>query len=224
MSIKELCRDDLINRNPGYTFTETITNDITLVEFKNGSSVVIASAQKPGVDDAYLLIRENLIGPLSILPCITTTERNALTATDTGRVIFNLTGNAQETYDGSSWLSSSGGSGSAETIQVSFADTGNLTAGSFMKFGEVSTTGTSSWVAPYDYNIVKISIGRADTDASDIEILVANVVGDTIATAAISVTSAVNASISEGEVLAVRNKSTGNVMSDVVVSLILERV
>lgn len=114
--------------------------------------------------------------------------------------------------------------GGEETIQVTFADTGNLATGDFMKIGEVICNGTPSWIAPYDYNIVKISISRTDTDASSIEVLVDGIVEDTIATAATAVTSAVTASIAEGEGLCVRNISTGNTMSNVIATLILERV
>lgn len=113
--------------------------------------------------------------------------------------------------------------GSPETIQVSFADTGNLTTGSFMKFGVVTCNGTPAWVAPFDYNIVKISISRTDTDAADMEVLVDSVVVATIATAATVTTAAVSASMLEGKGLCIRNKVGGNTVSNVIVTLILQR-
>lgn len=111
-----------------------------------------------------------------------------------------------------------------DTINVVFADTGNLGTGSFMKVGEVICNGSPAWIAPFDYNLKKISIARTDTDLSDIEVLVEGIVVDTIATAAISVTAALTSSVQEGEGICIRNKATGNIMTNVIVSLVLEMV
>ncbi len=104
MSIKELFRDDLLNRYPAHTFTETVTGSLTLVEFKDGADALVASALKVGSDAAYLLIREDLVGHLEVLPCVTTAQRDALTDVAVGLDIFNLTDDSQEIYDGTQWL------------------------------------------------------------------------------------------------------------------------
>ena len=121
MTIKQLCRDDLINRNTGYTFTETVIESFTLVEFKNASDVVVRSSTKMGLDEAYLAIREALVGPLTILACLTTTQRNNLTGVKDGQPIFNITTKVQDTYDGTVWVAS-GATGGAFT--EAFEDAG----------------------------------------------------------------------------------------------------
>ena len=64
--LKNVNRDDLLNRNSGYTFTETIINDMTKVEFKDGGSVVVAEAQTLVVDDAYKNIHAQMVGGAGI--------------------------------------------------------------------------------------------------------------------------------------------------------------
>jgi len=66
-ALKDANRDDLLNRFASHTFTETVVGDHTLVEFKNASSVVIASSTKEVVDDAYRHIRQMLVDGGSIL-------------------------------------------------------------------------------------------------------------------------------------------------------------
>ena len=102
MSLKELYRDDLLNRYSGHTFTETTVNSMTLVEFKDGSSNRIAEAQKLVVGDAYKHIREDLVGEGLILITIDETQRDALTATVVGTLIYNTDGTV-EVYDGIDW-------------------------------------------------------------------------------------------------------------------------
>lgn len=50
-----------------------------------------------------------------VYPRLTTAEKNALTPTE-GQVIYNTTTNIIEYYDGTSWVSPSGGSGSGTTV------------------------------------------------------------------------------------------------------------
>ncbi len=102
MSLKELYRDDLLNRFASHTFTETTVGSMTLVEFKDGSSVVVGASQKLVVDDAYKEIRGDLVGLGEVLITITETQRNALTSTDTGTLIYN-TDATVEVYNGTSW-------------------------------------------------------------------------------------------------------------------------
>jgi len=104
MSLKELYRDDLLNRFASHTFTETTINDFTKVEFKDGGSVVIAEATKQGKEEAYRLIRENLIGTLAeILPRSTETQRDNLTSTDDATEIFQTTADQIEVYYEGIW-------------------------------------------------------------------------------------------------------------------------
>lgn len=102
MTIKQLYSYDLINRNPGYTFSETPVLDKTLVEFKDGGSTVVASAKKLDIDDAYRSIREDQVGDSSILAKVSEAQRDALTGSMEGQTIFNTDG-AGEVYISSSW-------------------------------------------------------------------------------------------------------------------------
>jgi len=102
MSIKELYRDDLLNRFVSHTFTETTVGSMTLVEFKDGSSDVVGSAQCLVVDDAYRAIRQDLVGFGEIIITIDETQRDALTSPDTGTMIYN-TDATVEVYSGSAW-------------------------------------------------------------------------------------------------------------------------
>lgn len=102
MSIKELYRDDLLNRFASHTFTETVTGSMTLVEFKDGSSDVVGSSKNLVVDDAYKCIRLDLVGGGEILITIDETQRDALTSVAIGTHIYN-TDASVEIYSGSAW-------------------------------------------------------------------------------------------------------------------------
>jgi len=105
MSLKELYRDDLLNRFASHTFTELTSlddpdlGDMTKVLFKDGSSVVVAESKKMDVTDAYKNIREDLVGTFSdVTVAITGTQRDALTLDDEFIIIVD---NHVECYDGS---------------------------------------------------------------------------------------------------------------------------
>jgi len=102
MTIKELYRDDLLNRFASHTFTETTVGSMTLVEFENAGSVVVGSAQTLVIDDAYRTIRQDLVGFGEILITITEVQRDALTSIETGTLIYN-TDATVEVYDGTTW-------------------------------------------------------------------------------------------------------------------------
>lgn len=106
MSIKEMYRDDLLNRYASHTFDETVVNSFTLVEFKDGSSNVVSSAQCMAVDDAYQQIREDLVGGSEIGFCLTHAQRDALTSVANGTAIFHDDGFV-EVYDGVRWVEKS---------------------------------------------------------------------------------------------------------------------
>jgi len=111
-ALKELNRDDLLNRFASHTFTETTVDDHTLVEFKNGSSVLIASARNEVVDDAYKSIREALVGTAGeIMFSLTPTQRDALSSLAHGTNIHNHTDFGIDTYHlewhpASNWIQS----------------------------------------------------------------------------------------------------------------------
>ena len=102
MSVKEIYRDDLLNRYVSHTFLETPVGSMTLVEFRDAGVVTIASAQTLVVDDAYRTIREDLIGFGEVIITIDETQRDALTSTTTGTLIYNTDGTV-EIYTGSDW-------------------------------------------------------------------------------------------------------------------------
>lgn len=98
---KELCQGDLIGRNAGHTFSETIDGDMTLVEFKDDLGRVIARSQTMEVDDAYLMIRGQL-GLGDELYVLTTAERDLLVPTE-GTLIANSTTRSLNVYIGGAW-------------------------------------------------------------------------------------------------------------------------
>ncbi len=98
-----MLRDDLLNRYSGHTFTETTVNDMTKVEFEDGDSNLIAMAQKMDVTDAYEAIRHSVDEDSDNNPCLTTTQRNALTGPTTPTTIWNITDDKLQVYDGSDW-------------------------------------------------------------------------------------------------------------------------
>ncbi len=102
MSKKELYRDDLLNRFSGYSFVETTVGSMTQVEFQDGGSITVSESTTLVVDDAYQIIREDLVGGSEILITIDETQRDALTSPVTGTLIFNTDGTV-ECYSGSDW-------------------------------------------------------------------------------------------------------------------------
>lgn len=103
MSIKELYRDDLLNRYVSHTFTETVVGSMTLVEFKDGSDDVVGASQCLDINDAYRTIRQDLVGFAGeIMIVIDETQRDALTSTEQGTIIYNTDGSG-EAYIDSSW-------------------------------------------------------------------------------------------------------------------------
>ena len=104
MSLKELYRDDLLNRFASHTFTETTVGSMTLVEFKDGSSVVVGAAQTLVVDDAYKTIREDLVGTSGdVMLSLTATQRDALTSTASATLIFVESDSQVDCYNGTEW-------------------------------------------------------------------------------------------------------------------------
>ncbi|MCP4493129.1 MAG: hypothetical protein GY820_38395 [Gammaproteobacteria bacterium] len=99
MSIYE---DDLKNRFPTYTFTETTFQDLQIVTVLDGATTIKRSRAET-MDAAYKNLRESMVGGAEILLLLTTTQRNALTPIG-GSIIFNEDNVAIEKYDGSNWV------------------------------------------------------------------------------------------------------------------------
>jgi len=103
MTIKEMYRDDLLNRYASHTFSETTVGDMTKVEFKNGSAEVIAEAKKMVVDDAYTSVRSSVDDNYVNAPCLTTTQIGALTNVRLATQVWNITDDKLQVYDGVAW-------------------------------------------------------------------------------------------------------------------------
>jgi len=123
----------------GYTFLlNPDSGEVSGVQALSGpvdDSLVINS--KPGfVLDMHTntggnkVLRMQTYGTMR-LPLFTTTERDALTPT-AGDTIYNTTSNAEETYNGTTWVAAGGGSGSPAGLNgdVQFNESGAFTAAS----------------------------------------------------------------------------------------------
>ena len=102
MTIKEMYRDDLLNRFVSHTFTETAAGSMTLVEFKDAGSAVVGAAQNLVVDDAYRNIRRDLVGLGEVIITVDEAQRDAWSTTVPGTLIYNTDG-AVEVYNGTAW-------------------------------------------------------------------------------------------------------------------------
>jgi len=103
MSDKNLYINDLLARNSGYSFTESTTNSIITVTFKDGSSVTQAEATGLTLIDAYRKIRLDVLNGEIPAFLSTTTQRDALTNVDRSTIIDNITTGYLERYNGTSW-------------------------------------------------------------------------------------------------------------------------
>lgn len=110
----DISKNDLLNRFASHTFTETAdspTTGRTKIEFKNGSSVVIAEQNFITADTfkkavMYFRIREELVGGIEIPLLSTETQRDALTGIIKGQSILVDRGSGvhvQQFHDGTSW-------------------------------------------------------------------------------------------------------------------------
>lgn len=103
---KNLYINDLIHRFASHTFTETAIDDEILVEFKDGSSVLVAQARAQSslaILSAYQKIRFQVLSREISVFLSTTTQRDALTV-NAGTEILNVTTSGFETYDGTDWI------------------------------------------------------------------------------------------------------------------------
>ena len=105
---KNLYINDLIHRYSDHTFTETLVEDMTKVEFKNASSVVISEAITLVVIDAYRLIRNDVLNGEDPNFLTNTAQKNALTGIDRGTTVFDITLARSDCFNTSAWNSSAG--------------------------------------------------------------------------------------------------------------------
>lgn len=104
MTIKQLYTADLIGRNPGFTFVDTVIGSETKVEFKDVGLNVVAEGTKLDVNDAYTFIRRQ-VGILDdVVAVITQDERDALTSTALGQEIFVSDLGQNQIFDGTVWV------------------------------------------------------------------------------------------------------------------------
>jgi len=103
MALKDLYIYDLTNRYPGYTFTETVIDSMTFVEFKDVSLDVVSTSKKLDIIDAYISIRTQLNISSSIDCAITTVQRDTLTVEKWASII-NTDTNSVNLYNGSDWV------------------------------------------------------------------------------------------------------------------------
>lgn len=102
MTIKQMYRDDLLNRFASHTFTETVAGSTTLVEFKDAGDAVIGAAQNLVVDDAYRNIRRDLVGLGEVIITVDEDQRDTWTSSVIGTLIYNTDGGV-EVFNGSDW-------------------------------------------------------------------------------------------------------------------------
>lgn len=100
---KAMSRDDLLTRNPGHSFTETVDGALIFVDFKDDQDRIVARARAMDIDEAYAAIREQMgIGP-EVPALLTTVQRDALTEPEKVGIIANTTTRTLNVYIGGAW-------------------------------------------------------------------------------------------------------------------------
>jgi len=101
----DIYKFDLQNRFPsgsGYIVSESIVNDVTIFVVING--IIQGRSKSANRDQAIYNVRNQLVGGSDILPELTSTQRNTLTGVIRRQMIYNITTNAIETFDGTNWV------------------------------------------------------------------------------------------------------------------------
>lgn len=101
--MKDLYAADLINKHSGHTFTETTIGDMSQVEFKDGSSVVVAQSKKNTLDDAYKAIRNSILDGNGVIPQSTAVQRTAMANIMEGARTWDLDTSAILVFESGSW-------------------------------------------------------------------------------------------------------------------------
>ena len=99
---ENICKYDLVNRFPSYTFTESKIGNQTKYEAKNGNDIIISMTENSSMN-AACFVRYNLVGHEDILPLLTTAQRDTLSEVCEGTQICNITTNVLNTYINGSW-------------------------------------------------------------------------------------------------------------------------
>ena len=153
---------------------------------------------------------------MSVIRSFTTAERDELNPKP-GDSIFNSEVGKRQFYNGNKWINLGIG------FQLAFSKNANLSGGSFLVSGEVTTDVTHGPLVPIDMTLKTVTISRTDTDAADIEVLCAGIVIATIATSSIAViANDIDFDCSQGDIISVRNKVGSATMSNVIVVLLFE--
>ena len=103
MTIRELYRDDILGRFGGHSFVETVIGSTTRVEFRDAGDITVAESSALAVDDAYAVVRQNMVGGPEILPRLTESQRDALTGTVEGTALYNTDAENEECFQVGSW-------------------------------------------------------------------------------------------------------------------------
>jgi len=101
--MKDLYAADLINKYSGHTFTETTIGGMFQVEFKNGSSVVVAKSKKNNLDDAYKSIRNSMLDGNGVASESTAAQRSAMSNIMDGARTWDLDTSALLVFKSGSW-------------------------------------------------------------------------------------------------------------------------
>lgn len=125
---------------------------------------------------------------------------------------YNTALNMQMFYDGSrsKWLS-------VETGEIEFGRAGNTAAASFYRgMDGIVMSSTTGRHAEYNGTVVSLAYTRSDSDAATFDVVANGTSVATLASSAVSGRSlTLNGNFSQGDILAVRNQSGGNITSDV---------
>ncbi len=103
----EIYEDDLSNRFPTYTFNTTVDGSLTTFEALDGATL-ISTATRASLGLAVYAVRLDLVGGTEIIPLLTTTQRDALTAPLDATLILNADTYAMECFDDGTWYPAAG--------------------------------------------------------------------------------------------------------------------
>lgn len=105
---KEIYANDILHRQLGFNFTETVINDFTLVRLLNLSGNEVANAKKMFAVDAYRAIRLDLLDGETPPFLSTTDERDVLSDIEAATFIYNQSNKRNETFNDSKWAGAAG--------------------------------------------------------------------------------------------------------------------
>lgn len=122
---KAIYINDLINRFPGFQFSETTNNDLITVSFLDASEIEVSSSENLDILDAYKTIRLDVLDGQRFFFLSTTDQRDALINPDTGLSILNITTKRIEIFNGVEWVSAGGEMGGVVHFKPAMVTTTN---------------------------------------------------------------------------------------------------